>query len=168
MYTISLWASRHVWPARLLLVLGLVLFTGLALFIGSGLQVLEVTVPLLFFYGATAVFFAVFLIYPDRIYKHRFRNFYQYQKTCDGILLGTTFLILVCIGNQPEILLQTTSPAAAAVPTLKTNGERETNIQPVLQNKLSKKAVKQALVKKIKQWRKAYKDTSTGGKVGLI
>jgi hypothetical protein len=173
MYTISLWASRHLWYARILIVVGFLLLTELALFIGSTLQLLQVSLPMSFFYAAIAVFLAVFLLYPYKKYGHWFANSYRYQKTCDSVLLVTTFVLLTYVGNRPEAVLQlTTAQATAAVPntipavhpTIKNGAER---MQSVLQ-KVSKKALKQGLYKKVKQLRKAYKKTSNGGKIGLI
>jgi hypothetical protein len=173
MYTISLWASRHQWYARILIIIGFILLTELALFIGSTLQLLQVTLPMFFFYVAIALFLAVFLIYPDKKYSHRFKNFFWYHKACDTILIVATFLLLTCIGNQPERVLHiATSPAQAAIPSTTIDakpwigGEKKV-IQPV-EKKLSKKALKQALLKKIKQIRNGYKDMSTGGKIALI
>lgn len=167
MHNLSLWASRHFWLARLLIIGAYVVITRLAFFIGSTLQLLDISLPLLLFYGSVAAFIAVFIMYPDKLYSQHFRNFYVYRKTCDSILLATTFLFMVCIGNRPESLLHVaTAPAAAAIPNTVKPVEGS-NIQPV-HGKLSKKALKQAFVKKLKQLRRAYKDTSTGGKVALI
>jgi membrane protease YdiL (CAAX protease family) len=172
MYKISNWASTHVWPARIIIVCAFVLITVLALFIGGALQLFEITIPLSLFYSSVALFLIIFLIYPDKKYSRRFKNFYQYHKTCDSILLSATFFFLICIGNRPEYLLRLAQPASAAVPySITTNTkpsiEKEKSIRPLLK-KLSKKALEHALIKKMAQLRKAYQDTSKGGKIALI
>jgi hypothetical protein len=173
MYKISQWASVHAWPARILISCAFVLITALGLFTGDLLQAFQLTIPLLFFYAAVVLFLAVFLIYPGKTLRHRFRNVYWYRKTCDCILLLTTFFFLICIGNRPAHLLQPVQPVAAAVPHDTATiinpgaGKEKTSILP-LHKKASKRALKQTLIKKIKQLRKAYKDTPKGEKIAFI
>ncbi|HUQ96261.1 MAG TPA: hypothetical protein VM010_01255, partial [Chitinophagaceae bacterium] len=100
--------------------------------------------------------------------------FYHYQKTCDVVLLTTTFFFAICMGNQPQQMLHlTTQPAAAstAFTNLKTTAATNTTpIKPVKKKdtKFSKKALRQLLFQKIRVLRKTYKDTSQGGRIALV
>lgn len=172
MYTVSVWASRHLWPSRIAIVLLYCVFTVLAFFVGAMVHLSQITIPVLFFYAAAGLFLAVFSMYPQRQQKHRFRHFYRYQKRCDAILIGTTFFFIVCIGNQPQKLLRLGVSLAAASVVLPATGVVETpNItteKNLKKARLFKKSGRRLLIQKIQVLRKIYKETSKGGKVALI
>jgi hypothetical protein len=172
MYKISLWASRHIWPARAIIICCNVAATLLAVFIGAALYDLEITLPRYWFYGAVALFLATFSIYPQKN-ASRFSRSYRYRKACDSLLLLTTFIFTICIGNQPQQLLRlTTLPLAAAVPysaspaTLQIDKTGK-SIQPGIK-KWSKRALKKTLRERIKVLKTAYKESGKGGKIALI
>jgi membrane protease YdiL (CAAX protease family) len=172
MYKISLWASRHIWPARVIIVCCNVAATFLAVFIGAALYDLEITLPRYWFYGAVALFLATFLIYPQKNVS-RFKRSYKYRKACDSLLLLTTFVFTICIGNQPQQLLRiTTLPLAAAVPSSETPAKFRIDnagksIQPGIK-KWSKRALKKTLRERIKVLKTAYEESGKGRKIAMI
>lgn len=159
MYNISRWASRNVWAARLLLVSGLVLLTALALFTGNALQVLDINLSPLFFYAAAGLFLVLFLGYPNKFQQYRTTHFYRFQKTVDALLLATTFILIVCIGNRPSHFIQTVSLAQAATlhSTATTGFEKERpGILPTPKMK-SIQLVKHPVVKLLQHVHKHFK-----------
>jgi hypothetical protein len=172
MYTISVWVSRHVWPSRIALVLLYVLLTLLGLFIGAALQLFQILIPLFFFYLAVILFLSVFLLYPEKYQRHRFTHFYRYQKTCDFVLVAATFYFIVCLGNQPQQFLHFGTQSATAStfsPQIGVAAKSSTVAEKMIHpQKLSKKALRHVLFKKIRVLHKTYKDTSVAGKIALI
>lgn len=168
MRTISAWAFKNVWPARLAIIAGYLLLNIIGFFVGDALQLFNIAIPLWAFYTSAVIFGAVFLLYPDKKYKHLFKNFYGYRKTCDLILCSTTFFFIVCLGNNPQKLLGQgiTASFATTVTSIRPT-EKTVSIQPLLK-KLSKKTWKHVLAQKILKLRKEYKQSTQGQKIALI
>lgn len=118
MKRLSLWAYHHPWAARLLIVLcyGVLNVTGFL--IGDLLLLLGVHLGTALLYGGTAVAAITLMLYPQRRDKHRYRHYYLRQKTCDGLLIATTFLLIVSTANlRPGVATPFAStPVQAVVP----------------------------------------------------
>ncbi|MGQ0738923.1 MAG: hypothetical protein ACT4OJ_07695 [Bacteroidota bacterium] len=126
MKKISFWAKSHPWPARILIVVSFILLNGLGIITGLLMRDLEIIFP------SAALFFFVFLYVGGVLFYPRKKNavngearslFYRRQKTCDMLLVGSTFLLIVYLGNHPRQVLNYSPPftsvMAASAPLLK-------------------------------------------------
>lgn len=100
MINLSRWANRHVVLARTILVSCHLLLTVLALVTGQILFSTGVQIHPLFFYGSITGFLLTFALYPAKNRSESFSKRYRRQKTVDGLLAISTFLMLVCLSNQ--------------------------------------------------------------------
>lgn len=104
---LSSWAKNHKWTARLLIVAAFILLDILGVLTGMLLNDLTITFHPLTFYFFLILFFVAIGLYPDKSMKGTVlskHSFYIRQKSCDLILAGTTYLMLVCISNGNSIL----------------------------------------------------------------
>jgi hypothetical protein len=159
MKSLSFWASRNIWPARLILALSYLLLIGMAFLVSdiiseTGLELPGFLFPLsIFFYLAAAA------IYPSKR-SHHYRN-YCFRKTCDFSLVVCSLLMIMCtLTVNHKISASTISVASAA------NGD------PTVKTKKEIKQIKKEQVKKIralyKELKAAYKKGPKGTKVFLI
>src|SRR6185312_6384848 len=95
--------------ARIIIVVSFILLNALAFITGHFLNELGIV----FLPGFLFVFFFVFLIaviaYPSKIRKQvkpKSSAYYRWQKSCDLVLVASTFCMIVCLSNQPERLFQ--------------------------------------------------------------
>lgn len=118
MKKISLWAKSHPWPARIIIVVSFILLNGLGIVTGLLLRDLQVILP-----SATLLFF-VSLYAGGVLFYPRKKNgghgqarslFYRRQKTCDLLLVGSTFLMIVYLGNHPRQIFNYPSPFSSAM-----------------------------------------------------
>lgn len=102
MRKISVWAARHKWPARILLISSLLLLNVSGIITGLLLKQLGMILPGITFLFSVLIYFSGVLFYPLRSQKKQFRHgtFYTRQKTCDGLLAAAAFLMFVCISND--------------------------------------------------------------------
>lgn len=164
----SLWAYQHPRAARLLIVLCYLVLNVTGFLIGDLLLEMNVPVSMPLVYGLAAVAATTFLLYPQRKEKHRYRNFYLRQKSCDGILLTTTLLLVIGAANLRH---QAATPfhlpgLHAAVPAPAYSNA------PAVAGKPAKNAsffteVKTAVVKAFQKARNYYKAISTRDKILL-
>lgn len=179
MYTLSLWARRHLWPARLLIVLSYLLLHVLGWLLGEQLALCGIYLSQGHFYAGAAVAVLGFFAYPSKKNKRDFKHFYLFQKTCDGLLVSGTFVMIVCL-SQPQSLPQPwMGPQVHATPITPLPNKVKPAVQKEqsLFRKAAKGAIKwlgidKAVQKKIQknwQWlQKEYRQASTGGKIALI
>lgn len=166
MKNISLWARQHKWAARCYITIAYFLLNLLSLyfafvlhqagFAAGPISVLVLSLP----------FTLALAYYPKRKQKETYSNFYHLQKTCDGVLVSTSFLLMICASlhfnttkNQP-----TTATVYAATPTTG-------NIKPTIKIKWTKPGliIKQwaGLKKNVRALKQAYKQSADGKKTGL-
>lgn len=102
MKKLSVWASRHKWPARILLILSLQLLNLAGIITGILLKDLGVFLPAFSFFLVTLLFFAGLFFYPAKQEKRLFAPgiFFRRQKICDGILALSAFGMFLCISND--------------------------------------------------------------------
>lgn len=164
----SLWAFHHPRAARLLIVLCYLVLNVAGLLIGDLLLAMDVPVSMPFVYGLGAMAATAFLLYPQRKENHRYRNFYLRQKSCDGILITTTLLLVISAANLRH---QAATPfhlpgVHAAVPAPAYSNAPAVAVKPAKKASFFKE-VKTALVKSFQKARHYYKAISTRDKILL-
>lgn len=118
MKRLSLWAYHHPRAARLLIVLCYAVLNVTGFLIGDLLLLLGVHLGTALLYSGAAVAIMALTLYPQRKDKHRYRHYYLRQKTCDSLLIGTTFLLVLNTANLPQGIATpfTITPVQAVVP----------------------------------------------------
>ena len=126
----SVWAKRNKKAARLTIVLSFVALTCLGILTGRLLEGSGVSLSASWLWLALVVYFVALIAYPFRKKPGSYRVAYQYarQKTCDVLLAGSTFLLLICVSNKPSVLFSNHGTLYAAV-----------SIQPVQKDSSGKK-----------------------------
>jgi hypothetical protein len=170
MIKISLWAKRNFIFSRVLIVAGYLLLFLLCFFTGNALRDLQIHIP----YKVLGISVILFLI-ASSIYilqKHILKKQFSflYHKTLDGLLLISTYLILLTVYNQygsitnmvtgnNNIVYGSFAPniSDASVNNIK---------KPIPEN--SQKIDKKTLKQNIKSYIKSYKQKSNGSKTLLI
>lgn len=168
MKRLSLWAYHHKGAARLLIVLCYVVLNATGFLVGDLLLLLDVHVSPLLVYLVTAAAIAAFIGYPQRKEKHRYANFYGRQKVCDGLLITSTFLFLLCAANgrQADNSPFSLSPVRAVVPVALPSAHVVTNENPEKKTSLFSE-VKTRLTQGIQKVRNYYKRLNTTDKIIL-
>ena len=172
MKKISRWASRHKWPARLLIVISFIFLNCLGLFLGNALTVSQFTIPSLWIYATAFIFITGFITYPSRKQKGSYKNFYKSQKISDFVLVSTTFLLVIGFGNHYH-LQKNQSPFqfayanATELTAINKSSSRESSIIPKKKKSLIK-TWKSKLKENIRKIKKEYKDASPGERTALI
>ncbi|MBC7875010.1 MAG: hypothetical protein H7Y01_13490 [Ferruginibacter sp.] len=182
MKKISSWAKDHKWSARIIIVLSFAILNILGVITGGLLTSLGITIP-----GAIFVFFACtycagFIAYPSRSLKKKKLGaaaFYVRQKSCDLLLAGSTFLMIVCLGNRPGQLFRydmsfnaalasnTSLPKDSTLNTYKTIAAFSASMKDENGKSLKWKERKKLLKEQVKAIKKST-EPSKGGKVALI
>lgn len=166
---ISLWAFHHKWAARISLVLIYILLNITAFFFAEALHAENIRIPAYISYLLCLSFCIAFILYPSRKEKSRYKNFYVFQKTMDGILITVSFLLVIC--TLDGFLTETNSfhyPSLSAAEAIVKPKRPFPKI--ILQGKQISFMVKhwKQVKKNYRLLRKTYKDSSKGGKVWLI
>lgn len=174
MKQISVWASLHKWPARILIVVSYFILNGIGLFLGDGLHVFDFIIPSAWVYLLGFLFIAGFILYPSKKEKARYKNFYRTQKSADLFLVSLSFLLVVCFGNHYNLQRAQTPFYFAYAGATEVTGAGstpggETSIEPAPKKKTSFiKNWKKKLRENIRTIRKEYKDSSPGERTALI
>lgn len=172
MRQLSLWARRHVWLSRLLILGIYLLLNGTALLLAALLQALGFQIPVLLTYLACFAFLSGLALYPSRARRAAYPNFYGARKAADLVLASCTFFLIVAaaLGTGSKGRLPQGVQAAYITPG---PGERTGKIQP-LKKWLQKKArpadtsLRAKLKAKILALKVAYRGATNGEKVALI
>lgn len=96
MKKISLWAKAHPKQTRLFIVISYLLLNILGIAIGKLLNQLKIELPFFLLEISVVVFILAGLCYPSNNKK---RNYF-FHKTCDSILITTTFFMIIFSGNR--------------------------------------------------------------------
>jgi hypothetical protein len=118
MKKLSLWGKNHVWPARIIIVSSILLLTVLAVVTGLLLRDLQVIFPvvgLLFFALLYAIGFILYPLKKNRGTGKARTSYYRRQKTGDLLLVSSSFLMIVYLGNHPRQVFNYSSPFSAAI-----------------------------------------------------
>lgn len=174
MRNISVWASRHKWTARFIIVGSFFILNCIGLFLGDVLIASGTLISSIWIYLISFIFIAGFITYPSRKEKKAYKNFYNRQKTSDLLLVSTTFLLIICFGNHYS-LPKNQSPFAFtyvnAIELTRANTTtiHETFIDPSPKKKTSIiKKWKQKIRDNIRTIRREYKDATPGERTALI
>ncbi|MGZ3839606.1 MAG: hypothetical protein ACXVMS_10465 [Flavisolibacter sp.] len=167
MRKISLWASRHLWAARILLVfihLALILIAWTA---GNLLYQAAISIPAPLICFWVVGFLAVCSIYPSRENRKAFRQAYRTQKICDGLLATLSFLLVLSLANHQEVANSPFGlPAAASVST------SPARVTPPASQKTGKVSFfnkwKRKLATGMMRLSQHFKKASSGEKVAMI
>lgn len=96
MKRISIWAKAHPQQTRVFIVISYLILNVLGIFIGKQLKQVSIEIPMLLLNASVFIFIIAAIVYPSKSKK---RN-YILRKTCDSVLISTTFLMIVIAGNR--------------------------------------------------------------------
>lgn len=103
LFNISCWAKIHSWPSRIMIVLSHLLLTIFALKIGVIFTDARIILPSFIFLGAGLLFGIALVTYPskkEKLVKSRKWQLYRRRKIADLVLISSTFIMLVQLGNN--------------------------------------------------------------------
>ena len=113
MRKISIWAKSHPRTARVYIVVIKILLAIMAWWVGRTLSEMDIAVPGSFGYFTLLIFIVIALVYPSRNSTAFSRKyFYLKQKSCDALLAGCTFIMMVSITNNQLYQAATSSSYA--------------------------------------------------------
>lgn len=169
MKSLSLWAYHHKGTARLLIVLCYLVLNLIGFLAGDLLLFMNLQVSAFIVYLIATVFLLALVLYPSRREKHRYGNFYVWQKTCDGVLITTTFLLIISAANLRQAVdspfristVQALVPSFA-LPPQKVSIQKKEHKLSFIQKAKSK------LAKAVQSVRSYWKSRTTAEKVLLI
>lgn len=118
MKKISFWAKTHKRTARILIVVSFILLNGLGIFIGISLTDIKISIPAIAMIFCCTVYLIALFIYPskaDKGKKMSTARFYLKQKSCDLILVASSFFMFIYVSNHPQVLFQQYSILKASV-----------------------------------------------------
>ncbi|MEO7923237.1 MAG: hypothetical protein ABIR30_06120 [Chitinophagaceae bacterium] len=117
MKKISRWAKDHKRSARIIIIASILLMNVLAFVTGSLFSSLGISIPLFSLLFFAALYAVGFIGYPSKILKGNKLTaaaFYTRQKTCDILLIGSTFFMIAWMANHPDNLFRYGQPLNAA------------------------------------------------------
>lgn len=177
---LSFWAKKHKWPSRFIIVSSFIIMNILGIVTGYLFNSLNVTFSSLVLLLTILVFLIAWLKYPSRkkttnaIEKDRS---YIMQKTCDMVLIGTTFMMFVYFGHRQTSPINYFVPTSSAANTFSLPKDSSKTYKSLEEFKkmlsdengkpLKLKERKKLLKNQIKAIKNAD-DLSTGGKIALI
>ncbi len=119
MKKISAWAKDHKRSARIIIVVSVIALNILGIVTGVYLNELGISLPLSFLLFCGGLYAIGFIAYPARSLKGKKLNaaaFYVRQKSCDLLLIGSTFFMVSWMANHPDRLFRYGQTAQAIVP----------------------------------------------------
>jgi membrane protein implicated in regulation of membrane protease activity len=176
---LSFWAKKHKWASRFIIVFSFIMMNVLGIITGYLFNSLNVAFSSFVLFSTILVFLLAWFKYPSK--KKTTNAFekdrsYIMQKTCDLVLIGSTFIMFVFFGNSQSspinYFVLTSSANTFSVPkdstkTYKSLDEFKKMMSDKNGNPLKWKERKKLLKNQIKAIKKAD-DMSDGGKVALI
>jgi hypothetical protein len=178
MKKISLWATRHKWQARILIVVSFLLLNILGFYTGMRLSDTGVSLPVGFILANGLLYIGVFILYPFRN-KRKTISYFR-QKGYDLVLASSTFLMIVFLGNHPDQLFRYSPTLNAALSKSNTSlpGDSLTSSYKSLNEFTASMKNENGKLLKWKERKKLLKaqinaiknssEPSSGGKVALI
>ena len=181
MKKLSLWAREHKQAARFIIVISFIVLNILGVVTGKLFTALGISIPASVMLLFAVAYCAGFIFYPSKSLKGKKLNasaFYVRQKSCDFILAGSTFCMIVYLGNHPDRLFQyipnlnaatavnSSLPSDSAVKTYKSIAEFSASMKDENGNHLKWKERKKLLKEQVR----AIKSSGlpSEGKAGLI
>ena len=162
MLQLSFWARKHVWSTRLIIIFLIYPLLNISgWFIGDLLALNGITFNQNLGYILSFIILFLFLIYPYKIDKKRYRHYYAWKKTTEILMICTTFCFILLRGNgfnsENGTNLVVTSGYASVV---------DKNVEP--SSKTLEKEKKNFIKKFVKNLRNKYKNASKRDKTGMI
>jgi len=182
MKKISVWAKHHPWTARIIIVVSFILLNVLGFTTGLLLHDSGIYLPLAVLLFFACLYATGFIAYPFKTKNGKYRlgaSRYVRQKTCDILLAGSTYLMIVYCGNHKEILFRysipfnralasnTILPKDSTLKTYKSIAAFKSSIKDVNGKLHSWKERKKLLKEQVSGIKKAN-DLSDGAKTALI
>lgn len=182
MRKISFWAKDHKWSSRFIIVTSFIVLNILGIVTGKLLGSLEITIPVSVLFFVAGLYCVGFIAYPSRSLKGQKLTaaaFYVRQKSCDLMLVASTFCMIVYFSNRPgEIFNYTTDlnaaiasgssfPKDSAVFTPKTIAAFAASLKNETGKSLKWKEKRSLLKAQIRAIKKD-REMPSGAKVGLI
>jgi hypothetical protein len=178
MRKISYWARRHKWHARILIILAFVLLNYVGLQLGFLLHDMKIAVRGFSFF--VILYFAGLVLYPFKFMRSWMSSskYYVRQKLCDALLITSTFLMIVFIGNhsdetlfmqeaQATVVVPSDLPKDSTIKSYKTIAAFAASMKDKNGKTLKWKERKKLLKEQIRAVKKAD-DLSKGAKTALI
>jgi hypothetical protein len=178
---LSHWAKKHIAASRIIIVLGHVLLTIIAVFLSFMLRDFGISLGSTIQWFLISVYLIALFTYPSKnqkVTRYNIRQFYIRQKTCDLLLISTTFILIIQQGNQALIfrniplLNSFSSSTQAAVPVriLSTNLDSSEGLkESIKKNDLSegaKKDVRKSLKLKLSSFIKKHRKNAEDDRLG--
>ena len=177
---LSFWAREHKWLSRFIIVFSFIVMNVLGIITGLLFNDLAITFSSWFIVLTVLTFGIAWMKYPRRnpvTGKAEKNCDYIMRKTCDAVLIGTTFLMFVYFGNREATPFSAPVFSASAVnsfslpkdstKTYKSIEEFRKSLKDENGKPLKLKERKKLLKEQVKAIKKD-KTTSRGDKVGLI
>lgn len=176
---LSYWAKNHKWSSRFIIVSSIIIMNVLGIVTGLLFNSLNVSFSSLVLFFTVLIFLLAWIKYPTRKKttnaSEKDRS-YIIQKSCDMVLIGTTFIMFVYFGNRQtspvNFFALTSSANTFSVPKDSSKNYRSLDeFKKMMSDENGKplklKERKKLLKKQIKAIKNAD-DMSTGGKIALI
>ena len=174
---LSFWAREHKWSSRFIIVFSFIIMNALGIITGLLFNDLDITFSTWFIIITISVFSIAWFKYPNKNQAADKKRFYIFRKTCDSILIGSTFLMFVYFGNRQVTPFNSSVLSASAVNSFSQLGDSTKTYKTVEEFKkslndengkpLKLKERKKLLKQQIRAIKKD-KAISDGGKAGLI
>jgi predicted membrane channel-forming protein YqfA (hemolysin III family) len=126
MRSVSLWASRNLWPARFILTICYLLLTCMALMVSDIFSETQIILPAYLLPLSILFYLGGVVIYPSKASK-QYANYYL-RKSCELLLIVCSLLMIVCTGSGNRETSVATISIASTVsgdPTTKTIKEKK-------------------------------------------
>lgn len=159
MKQISFWAREHKTAARIFIVVGYLFLNVAGLFLGDIVHSITGTFNPALILIPIILTIAGYIFYPKKKNKSIYKNFYFRQKLNDLLLIGSTFMFVIFLGNNTNTLQSMNQPLLAS----KIVYYPSRIIKPATVNHSSK-----SLRQRIKAYRKAYKEMTKSQKTLAI
>ncbi len=118
MKKISLWANRHPWTSRIIIIVSFLVLNVLGFTTGWLLLDSGIYLPFMALLSFALIYATGFIFYPFKNKNGKYRmtvSVYIRQKTCGMLLAGSAFFMCIYAGNQREILFRSSFPFSQAV-----------------------------------------------------
>lgn len=168
MKKIAFWARENKQTARLTIVICYILLNVIGLFLGDVIHSLNVELTPLFLAIAISLTLIGWMIYPSKFRRKDYRNYFWRQKAADLILVSTTFLFVVYLGNSLNSNWNSLRNPLQAASIANTNNPTNVRTSPVAKTTVSKKSLRKKIRAEFKRLRKAYKESSKADKTAYI
>ena len=168
MKRLAFWAHDNKNTARATIIISYVLLNLIALFLGDIIHSLNIEFTPLFFVFAIVLTLVGWMIYPSKIRKKEYKNFFMWQKSADFLLVSATFLFIVYAGNSLNRNWNTLTNPVQAISIIHTSNPAHITNSSEAKTAVTKKSLRKKIRAEIKSIRKAYKDSTKGQKTLYI